>query len=106
MNEAAEILFDRDNPRNWQIDYPHENGNYCNSCLYCERLFIGHKRRVSCRECHDKPMEEIDKSITKEALQAAFDENIERQQKLVADCFNPNETDEQYFLRRKKEFNL
>lgn len=25
------------------------------------------------------------------------------ERELLADCFNPNETDEQYFLRRKKE---
>ncbi len=87
MNVEAQILFDRDNPRNWQVDYPHENGNYVNTCLYCLRKFVGHKRRVSCRECFDKPMEEIESE-------------------LLADCFNPNETDEQYFLRRKKELGV
>lgn len=74
MNETAEILFDRENVRNWQYDYTHENGNYVNTCDNCLRKFVGHKRRFTCRECY-----------------------------LITDCFNQNETDEQYFLRRKKE---
>ncbi len=107
MNEASYLLFDNQlDPRNWTEDFSHENGRYMNSCLYCLGKFVGHKRRVSCRECFDKPMEEIDKSISKEDLKESFNENIKRQQKLVADCFNPAETDEQYFLRRKKDLGL
>lgn len=93
MTDAATILFDRENSRNWQCDYTHENGNYCNTCIYCLRLFIGHKRRISCRECYNKPMEEI-KVLP------------ETKRELLADCFNPAETDEQYFLRRKKDLGL
>lgn len=36
---------------NWIEDYFHENGNYMNRCITCERAFMGHKRRVSCWEC-------------------------------------------------------
>lgn len=38
---------------NWTEDYPHENGNYCNTCGSCKRLFLGHKRRIRCRDCSD-----------------------------------------------------
>lgn len=32
-------------------DASHENGNYQNKCYKCGELFIGHKRRVTCKEC-------------------------------------------------------
>ena len=35
----------------WPDDFPHENGNYNCKCSTCQRWFIGHKRRVTCREC-------------------------------------------------------
>ena len=38
-------------PANWQEDYSHENGQYFNTCVYCPRHFLGHKRRVVCRIC-------------------------------------------------------
>lgn len=38
----------------WPEDASHENGNYQNRCCHCERLFIGHKRRVACRVCADE----------------------------------------------------
>lgn len=38
-------------PRDWAEDVAHENGNYWNECGTCRRMFIGHKRRVTCREC-------------------------------------------------------
>lgn len=38
-------------PRNWTEDYPHENGNYLNTCGKCKEPFMGHKRRVRCKLC-------------------------------------------------------
>lgn len=38
-------------PRDWHEDASHENGNYWNECGTCHGMFIGHKRRVLCREC-------------------------------------------------------
>lgn len=35
----------------WEEDFSHENGNYYNTCCHCEKTFIGHKRRVSCKKC-------------------------------------------------------
>lgn len=40
-----------DSPRNWKEDYEHENGNYTCICIECKESFIGHKRRVICKEC-------------------------------------------------------
>ncbi len=38
-------------PHNWTEDFPHENGRYVHRCPTCREKFIGHKRRVSCRQC-------------------------------------------------------
>ena len=35
--------------RNWEEDYNHENGDYVNKCVYCDKMFRGHKRRVVCQ---------------------------------------------------------
>ena len=37
--------------KDWTEDFAHENGNYQNKCSTCNALFMGHKRRVTCREC-------------------------------------------------------
>lgn len=42
--------------KNWTEDYQHENGNYLCTCNQCDHEFIGHKRRVICRECFYSPL--------------------------------------------------
>lgn len=37
--------------KDWPEDFSHENGNYECRCCDCGGLFIGHKRRVVCKEC-------------------------------------------------------
>lgn len=37
--------------RDWVEDFSHENGNYINKCIKCEKTFFGHKRRVICKKC-------------------------------------------------------
>lgn len=44
-----------DPERNWPEDAPHENGNYYCTCCHCGESFVGHKRRVVCKVCHNKP---------------------------------------------------
>ncbi len=39
-------------PKSWKEDFEHENGNYFNKCCHCKCDFIGHKRRVICKECY------------------------------------------------------
>lgn len=41
-------------PGDWPDDATHENGNYACKCVHCRRAFVGHKRRVVCKECHDQ----------------------------------------------------
>lgn len=40
----------------WPEDFIHENGNYQNKCCHCKTLFIGHKRRQSCKKCSEDGM--------------------------------------------------
>ena len=39
--------------KDWIEDPSLENGKYLNQCLSCRELFIGHKRRVYCKECNN-----------------------------------------------------
>ena len=41
-----------DSHKSWQQDYELENGQYMNNCIYCKSIFIGHKRRIICKECY------------------------------------------------------
>lgn len=45
---------DYNSPRNWTEDYPDDNGQYFHNCVTCQQSFIGHKRRVQCKECDQK----------------------------------------------------
>lgn len=38
-------------PKDWTEDSNHENGNYLCVCTTCNSQFIGHKRRITCKEC-------------------------------------------------------
>jgi hypothetical protein len=38
----------------WTEDFNHENGQYLCLCFKCGKNFIGHKRRVECKECATK----------------------------------------------------
>lgn len=40
-----------ENPRDWTEDAAEENGNYECRCSGCKHIFIGHKRRVTCKVC-------------------------------------------------------
>lgn len=41
--------------RDWPEDFHLENGNYYNTCCHCGESFMGYKRRVVCKLCHNKP---------------------------------------------------
>jgi hypothetical protein len=43
-----------DPARNWPEDFSQENGNYLCLCISCSEAFVGHKRRVVCRQCVTK----------------------------------------------------
>ncbi len=38
-------------PGDWPEDFKHENGNYQNTCVLCQSLFVGYKRRHVCKVC-------------------------------------------------------
>jgi len=40
--------------RSWREDFDHENGRYMSKCCVCDNNFIGHKRRVICKQCKSK----------------------------------------------------
>lgn len=40
-----------DEERDWREDFGHENGQYQCKCGTCGNVFVGHKRRVTCRVC-------------------------------------------------------
>lgn len=48
------ILKENAKPCDWPEDFDHENGMYSNTCACCGVEFMGHKRRVICRECSKK----------------------------------------------------
>lgn len=37
--------------RDWTEDFEHENGQYFCRCHTCGHLFIGYKRRITCKMC-------------------------------------------------------
>jgi len=45
----------QNSPKNWPEDFSHENGNYINTCMRCNEKFLGHKRRVVCKQCLNIP---------------------------------------------------
>lgn len=52
-----------DDPRNWVEDYPHDNGQYMNRCLSCRRIFIGYKRRITCKLCASTQPKQLELGI-------------------------------------------
>jgi hypothetical protein len=51
---VGEIQFPFNDKKSWVEDFSHENGQYQNRCFLCTHYFIGHKRRVICKECFNK----------------------------------------------------
>lgn len=41
-------------PEDWPEDSKHENGKYYCQCHKCGSMFVGHKRRVLCKVCHEE----------------------------------------------------
>jgi hypothetical protein len=60
MNNNFNLQDILNSNRNWTEDYTHENGKYVNFCTICGEPFMGHKRRVVCKEC-DRHNEENNK---------------------------------------------
>lgn len=41
--------------KDYEEDFCHENGKYQNTCCICGHRFYGHKRRVVCKVCINRP---------------------------------------------------
>ena len=39
--------------RDFESDFLFENGRYQNTCIQCKQLFMGLKRRLTCKVCED-----------------------------------------------------
>lgn len=50
--------------RDYPGDFSDENGNYEHDCFYCKQKFIGHKRRMICKECEDAQIKEMASRVT------------------------------------------
>ena len=46
-------LFKRDSKNDWPEDFHLENGNYYCRCVSCNIQFVGYKRRIYCKVCHN-----------------------------------------------------
>lgn len=46
-------------PYDWTEDFDKENGKFQQTCDYCKKVFLGHKRRVVCKECVKKLKKDI-----------------------------------------------
>ena len=69
------------NPRDWHEDFSHENGQYMCVCCNCEKSFIGHKRRVTCKLCEQ---------LSRDRWEAMTDDEKQEQMKdvnLLIDSF-------------------
>ncbi len=92
MNSAAHLIFnDQANPRNYQEDFSHENGNYACKCSTCGLDFLGHKRRTTCKVCYEKSTEIIDDLQLRKIWNLIMKPITEEE--LVADVFDSNKSD-------------
>lgn len=54
LEEKRSFIMRSDEPkRDWEEDFPHENGTYMCTCYKCKNTFYGYKRRVICKLCLD-----------------------------------------------------
>jgi len=77
--------------KDWTEDFEHENGMYQNRCRTCNELFIGHKRRMTCKECASKQVSVepvVKPACDEQILQAKIDENEYWLKFLNADASN------------------
>ena len=85
MNERSEMncLLPIGSDRDWVEDWEHENGTYGNKCCRCGKTFVGYKRRVVCKKCHDEE-EAAYNAMTPEQRKAHDEAN----EQAIRDFFN------------------
>ena len=64
----------------WPEDFSQENGNYMCHCFTCKKTFMGYKRRLECKLCHNlrtaKPVASCETMDTKTAEQLSEIERV------------------------------
>ena len=60
--------------KDWKEDFQYENGKYLCHCAICGSNFLGHKRRVICKECSAKQSKKMRK-ILDEMLENTLNDN-------------------------------
>jgi len=79
MNEFYNLnLSDPDGKRSWKEDFTHENGNYLLRCASCGELFLGHKRRFTCKMCNDHPLSPEEKQAANLKIKKSWQDTFER----------------------------
>lgn len=58
--------------RDWTEDSSHENGNYINTCVECQKGFFGHKRRGVCKKCSTEGCDVLPRCIHGVAAESYF----------------------------------
>lgn len=74
-------------PQDWTADFSHENGNYQRNCICCKTMFLGHKRRVVCKVCHDES-ERAFFAMSPEEQQAALEKNRREMEEYAQQYFS------------------
>lgn len=67
----------------WPEDFSHENGQYQCMCCHCGNMFIGHKRRVTCKACASQPHPTGDTQQEAVAWMYDYEDHLEKK-RLVA----------------------
>jgi len=61
--------------KDYSEDFKLENGNYNCHCVECGKIFVGHKRRVICKECEN---EKFDSKLEKDLFHGNINDHITR----------------------------
>lgn len=64
-------------PHDFPEDFEHENGMYQNRCLYCKEIFVGYKRRLTCKVCETIAKEsdvQIEERVRRDIVNPFFSE--------------------------------
>jgi len=64
MKELKKTKPETGKAKDWVEDFQEENGYYQNKCKECEDLFVGYKRRLFCKVCYIKLLEQQVERLT------------------------------------------
>lgn len=56
-NKSIDLDFKEMKQRSFPEDEKYENGSYYCRCVFCDKTFVGYKRRVCCKICEGEKNE-------------------------------------------------